>query len=217
MSEERQWRREVASTKVQVRWPTILLLEHGDTDFTGVGDADQIHGTKHDRPLIAKGRRQAELAAEKIADYDVASLEHSPMLRSKQTAEYVEKATGVKAVPNEALLPWDSGVISGMTHGAAKEWIAYYVKNPGKVIREGEAYGDWWDKFSKGLRVKMKEAEKTPGQVHVLGVHSSEVTAAPAIIKGDPAQVLNERLPGSGQIAALEKKGGRWRFIPRFA
>src|SRR5579863_518679 len=103
-----------------------------------------------------------------------------------------------------------------MTHKASKDLIAYYVRNPHKEIPNGESYGDWYEEYSTELRKKMKEAEKTPGRGHVLGVHSSEVSTAPAIIKGDPAEMLEEQLPGPGQIAALEKRGGRWRFIKKF-
>jgi broad specificity phosphatase PhoE len=202
--------------KIKVRWPTVFLIEHGDTDFAGSGDEDRIHGVKYDLPLTAKGREQMERTAEKIADYDVASLQHSPMLRSQQSAKIIADAIGVKAVPNKALLPWDSGFASGMTHGAAKDLVEYYVKNPHKVIPEGQAYGEWWDTFQRDMAQTLKKAEKTPGQVHVRAVHSSEVTAAPAIIKGDPAQVLNQRAPTSAQVAALEKRGGRWRFISRW-
>jgi broad specificity phosphatase PhoE len=203
--------------KIRVHAPTIFLIEHGDTEFAASGEADRIHGTKFDLPLTSEGRKQMERAAEIIAEYEVASLEHSPMLRSTQSAAIIARALGMKAVPNEALKPWDSGFVSGMTHGAAKDLIEYYVKNPGKVIRDGEAYGEWWDRFQRDMAKTLKLAEKTPGKVHVRAVHSSEVTAAPAIIKGDPAQVVKERLPGSGQIAALEKRGGRWRFIPKWA
>ncbi len=204
-------------TKIRVHAPTVLLVEHGDTDFAGVGDADRIHGVKFDLPLTAEGRKQMERAAEIIADYDVASLEHSPMKRSTESAEIIGRAVGLKPIPQDALLPWDSGFVSGMTHGAAKELIEYYVKNAQKVIRDGQAYGEWWDAFQRDMMATMKKAEKTPEQVHVRAVHSSEVTAAPAIIKGDPAQVVSARLPSAGQISALEKRGGRWRFIPKFA
>jgi broad specificity phosphatase PhoE len=202
--------------KIRVNWPTVLLIEHGDTEFAGSGDSDRIHGVKFDLPLTSKGRAQMENAAEKLADYDVATLEHSPMLRSKQSADILAKVAEVKPVPNDALLPWDSGFASGMTHGAAKELIEFYVRNPEKTIRDGQPYGEWWDKFQRDMAKTLKLAEKTPGKVHVRAVHSSEVTAAPAIIKGDPAQFVDRRLPGSAQIAALEKRGGRWRFIPKW-
>lgn len=203
--------------KISVRNPTILLIEHGRTDFYGEGENDRIHGTKFDLPLTAEGREDAHHAAEILEDYDLASLEHSPMLRAKQTADIIARATGLKPEPNERLLPWDSGFASGMRHDAAKDIIAYYVRNPHKAIRDGQPYGDWYETYSAALRRKMKEAEETPGQAHVLGVHSSEVSTAPAVIKGDPAEMLDEQLPGPGQVAALEKRGGRWRFIRKFA
>jgi broad specificity phosphatase PhoE len=203
--------------KIKVPGPLVFLVEHGNTEFAATGDEDRIHGVKFDLPLTAEGRKQMERAAEIIADYDVASLEHSPMKRSTQSAAIISRAIGMKAVPNEALLPWDSGFASGMTHGAAKELVEYYVKNPEKVIRDGQAYGEWWERFQRDMIATLKKAEKTPGQIHVRAVHSSEVTAAPAIIKGDPARVVDARMPGPGQIAALEKRGGRWRFIPKYA
>lgn len=211
----------MSDAKIQVRWPTVLLIEHGDTDFAGSGDEDRIHGTKFDLPLTEKGRQQMRRTAEILADYDVASLKHSPMLRSEQSAGILGDATEVEPEEEEALLPWDSGFASGMTHGAAADIVEYYVKNPDKVIRDGEAYGDWWETFSRYMAKRLKEAKKTKGEnglyrVLVDGVHSSEVTAAPAIIKGEPAQVLNQRMPGPGQIAGLEERGGRWRFIPKY-
>lgn len=138
------------------------------------------------------------------------------MLRSKQTADIIGKKIGKTPVPNKGLLPWDSGFASGMTHGAAKDLIEYYVKNPTETIRGGQPYDDWWEAFSAALRKKLTDAEKTPGKVHVLGVHSSEVTAAPAVIRGNPADMLDARLPGSGQIAAIEKRGGQWKFRDKF-
>ena len=202
--------------KIAVQNPTVLLVEHGETEFSAPGDDDRIHGVKYDLPLVPKGKAQAEKAANIIADYDVASLEHSPMLRSRQTAEIIGRKIGLAPKPNKGLTPWDSGFASGMTHGAAKDLVEYYVKNPTETIRSGQPYDDWWETYSSALRKKLTDAEKTPGKVHVLGVHSSEVSAAPAVLQGDPAMVLKQRLPRSGQIAALVKRGGQWKFQAEF-
>lgn len=203
--------------KRRLPWPVVLLAEHGETEFSASGDEDRIHGTKFDLPLTEEGHKQAARTAKKISEYDVASLEHSPLLRATQTAKAIEKETGVKAVPNKGLLPWDSGFLSGMTHGSAKELIRYYVKNSDETVRDGEPYSQWWAAYSKTIRKKLSDAEKTPGKVHVLGVHSSEVSAAPAVIRGDDADLLDEKLPRSGQIAALIKRGGQWKFMPEFS
>lgn len=202
------------NTKKQFDQPTVLLVEHGSTEFSAAGDDDKIHGVKFDLPLTAKGRKEVEPAAKLLAGYDIATLEHSPMRRSTETAKMISDATGVKPVPREGLLPWDSGFASGMTHGAAKDIVEYYVEHPRRAIRGGQPYGEWWDAFTIEMLDTMKRAKDTPTQAHVRGVHSSEITAAPAIIKGDPAAVLDERLPGPGKISALMLAGKRWQFVP---
>lgn len=203
-------------TRKRFNQPTVLLVEHGSTDFSAPGDDDKIHGIKFDLPLTDRGRKEVDPAAKLLKDYSIATLEHSPMRRSAETSRIIGQAIGVKPVPRPGLLPWDSGFVSGMTHGAAKDIVEYYVEHPKRPIRDGEPYGDWWDAFTAEMLDTLKRAKETPNQAHVRGVHSSEVTAAPAIIKGDPALVLDQRLPGAGKISALMLQGRRWQFIPEW-
>lgn len=203
-------------SKKRFAQPTVLLVEHGSTDFSAPGDADRIHGVKFDLPLTERGRKEVEPAAKLLSGYDIATIEHSPMKRSAETSRMIAEATGVKPVPKDGLLPWDSGFVSGMTHGAAEDIVEYYVEHPNRAIRDGQPYGDWWNTFSYEMLDTLKRAKQTPEQAHVRGVHSSEVTAAPAIIKGDPALVLDERLPGPGKISALMLKGRHWQFVPEW-
>jgi broad specificity phosphatase PhoE len=199
--------------------PTVLLVEHGSTEFSAPGDEDRIHGTKYDLPLTARGHMEVQPAANKIGKYEVESLEHSPMKRSAETARMISHATGVKPIPKENLRPWDSGFASGMTHGAASNIIEYYVNNPKRAIRDGEPYGDWWEMFSREMLDTLKRAREAGDDgygAHVRGVHSSEITAAPAIISGDPAGFVDRRLPGPGKISALMFRNKRWDFIPEW-
>lgn len=202
--------------KKQFRQPTVLLVEHGSTEFSATGDEDRIHGTRFDLPLTGRGRQEVAPTAKLLADYDIATLEHSPMKRSTETAQIISAAIGVKPVPVEALKPWDSGYASGMTHGAAKDIVEYYVTHPMRAIRDGEPYGEWWDIYSTEMLDTLKRAKETPEQAHVRGMHSSEITAAPAIINGDPADVLEEQLPRAGKISAVMLDGRRWKFIPEW-
>lgn len=189
-------------------------MEHGSTEFSAPGDDDRIHGVKFDLPLTARGRKEVQPAAKLLSQFDIASLEHSPMKRSTETARMIGDSTGVNPVPRDGLMPWDSGFASGMTHGAAQDIVEYYVTHPKRAIRDGQPYGEWWDTYSTEMLDTLKRAKNTPKQAHVRGVHSSEIAAAPAIIDGDPAEVLDERLPGPGKISALMHDGKRWRFIP---
>jgi broad specificity phosphatase PhoE len=205
------------ASKKQFDNPTLLLVEHGETEFSGDSDkTERIHGTKYDLPLTREGHNQAADVADKLKDYDIASVKTSPMKRAKETAEYISDATGVPAEPDDGMKPLDAGYLSGMTHEASKARIEYYVKNPHKQIPDGQSYGDWWDTASERMQHRLKEVEKTPDQAHVDVLHSSEIASMPNIIKGDPPTIWGRQIPTSGKVSAVEKKGGKWRFTPNW-
>ena len=207
--------------KKQFENPTLLLVEHGETEFTDSGENDRIHGTKYDLPLTVRGHQQANKAAEALAPFDIGSLKHSPMKRSTETAGYVGKAVGQEPEKDEGLMPLDSGYMSGMTHKAAHRRIEYYVKNPDKPIPGSDgSYGDWWDTASNRMAKRLKETaalHNDTGQGAVDVLHSSEIASMPAIIRGDPPSMwASKQVPGPGKISAVEKHGGKWHFTPNW-
>src|SRR6266436_2402493 len=128
--------------KKQFANPTLLLIEHGQTEFAGeTPSQERIHGIKYDLPLTREGHNQAQASADKLKGHDIASLKTSPMQRAKETAEYISDTTGQKAEVDEDLKPLDAGYLSGMTHATSKARMEYYVKNPHKEIPGGEKYG----------------------------------------------------------------------------
>ena len=201
--------------KKQFDYPTLLLVEHGETEFTGSTDrTDRIHGTKYDHPLTLEGHRQAAAVAEKLKDYDIASLNSSPQLRAKETAEHISKTTGVTAKEDDDLKPLDAGYLSGMTHDNAKRRMEYYVKNPHKEIPGGQAYGEWFDNASNRMARRLKETQSAPeGKANVDVLHSSEIASMPNIIKGEGPSVWSRQIPGPGRISAVVKRNGKWSFV----
>ncbi len=200
--------------KTQFDHPTLLLVEHGETEFTGNSDrTDRIHGTKHDLSLTLEGHRQAAAVAEKLKDYDIASLKSSPQARAKETAEHISKETGVPVEEDDDLKPLDAGMLSGMTHENAKRRMEYYVKNPHKEIPGGQAYGEWFDNASNRMARRLKETERTPDRANVDVLHSSEIASMPNIIKGEGPSIWTRQVPGPRRISAVVKRGGKWNFI----
>ncbi len=203
----------MAAEKKQFENPTLLLVEHGETEFAGTdAKSERIHGTKYDLPLTREGHNQAQQAADKLEGHDIASLKTSPMKRAKETAEYISDTIGQKAEVDEDLKPLDAGYLSGMTHATSKARMEYYVKNPHKEIPGGETYGGWWDMASNRMAKRLREAEKTPGQAHIDVLHSSEIASMPSIIKGEGPTITSRHIPGSGNISAVVKQGGKWQF-----
>lgn len=87
----------------------VLLVRHGLTPTTGKvlpGRAPGLH-------LSDSGRAQAERVAERVAPVKPAALYTSPLERARETAEPTERATGLTASVEPALLECDFGDWTG--------------------------------------------------------------------------------------------------------
>ena len=89
---------------------TVLLVRHGQTPTTGKvlpGRAKGLH-------LADEGRRQAEVAAQRIAELSkVDAVYSSPLERAKETAAPIAKALGLKTKIDRGLFECDFGDWTG--------------------------------------------------------------------------------------------------------
>jgi phosphohistidine phosphatase SixA len=74
----------------------LFLVRHAHSD---PGDPDEL------RPLSAKGREQARELAEQLADVEPEAVLSSPLLRARETAEAIAKATSSPLRVDERLAP----------------------------------------------------------------------------------------------------------------
>lgn len=70
---------------------TILLIRHGETDWNRSG---QIMGD-HPVPLNHCGRKQAERVAALLRSQSLTALYSSPVVRARETAQYIADAIGL--------------------------------------------------------------------------------------------------------------------------
>ncbi len=89
----------------------LLLLRHGRTAWNSIGRA-QGHT---DVELDEVGHRQAAAVAPHLAALRPAALWSSDLTRARQTAGYLEGATGLSAKLDERLREFDVGARQGMT------------------------------------------------------------------------------------------------------
>lgn len=76
----------------------IVLLRHGEPDWTPGGGL-----SVEDASLTARGRRQAQAAAQRLAESAIDAIYVSPLRRAQETAEPLAKATGVTPVTIDGL------------------------------------------------------------------------------------------------------------------
>ena len=74
----------------------VYLVRHGETTHN-LENLVQDGTTE----LTSKGRLQADIVAKRVANLDFTNLIASDYLRALQTAEPIEKLTGIKVEPNE--------------------------------------------------------------------------------------------------------------------
>jgi 8-oxo-(d)GTP phosphatase len=78
--------------------PVLLFVRHADA-----GDRDDWDGDDAERPLDAKGRRQAEQLVARLEPYEVRRIVSSPFVRCVQTVEPLAAARGLDVETADAL------------------------------------------------------------------------------------------------------------------
>jgi broad specificity phosphatase PhoE len=112
----------------QGRARRVILVRHGQTAWNAEGRA-QGHA---DVGLDATGRSQAEAMSPVVAGYDPALLVTSDLARARETAAFLEKATGLTAVEDQRWREYDLGERTGLT-------LAEFGD------RMGVEFDGWWD------------------------------------------------------------------------
>ncbi|MEY4137315.1 MAG: hypothetical protein RL205_1443 [Actinomycetota bacterium] len=99
---------------------TLLLARHGATDFSVEKRFSGIGGV--DKPLNGLGNAQAQALAREIAERGGADvIVASPLLRTRQTADYVSQAIGVPVEIDEGFAECGFGEWDGYTFSEVRE------------------------------------------------------------------------------------------------
>ncbi|MFV2121562.1 histidine phosphatase family protein [Streptomyces sp. Act-28] len=116
--------------------PRILLARHGQTEWSLLGR----HTGRTDIPLLAEGRRGAELLGERLRRGRWAGLtghevRTSPLVRARETCDLA--GFGDRAEEWDTLMEWDYGAYEGLTPDEIR------ASRPGWLIwRDGVPEGE---------------------------------------------------------------------------
>jgi probable phosphoglycerate mutase len=141
---------------------TVLLVRHGDNDFSGntlAGWTPGIH-------LNESGRRQAELLAGRLAKAQVRAIYSSPLERARETMEPLARRLGLEVHLCDALGEIRIG-----------EWT-------GRTFRELEE-DPVWQRFNR-----LRSTVRIPGGETMLEVQSRMVDALEEIRRSHPDSVV---------------------------
>ncbi|MGA9276675.1 MSMEG_4193 family putative phosphomutase [Ilumatobacter sp.] len=184
---------------------TILLVRHGQTPTTGKvlpGRATGLH-------LADEGRRQAEIAAERIAEIgSVAAVYSSPLERAKETAAPISKALGLRTKVDRGLFECDFGDWTGKELkklNKLPEWRT--VQSAPSTFRfpNGESFTEMQTRMVSTLdRLRLQH----PGDTIVCVSHADTIKAAVAHALGTHIDLFQRIVISPASVSALTWHAG---------
>jgi len=95
----------------------IVLIRHGQTEW----NREERFRGRVDIDLDEMGFRQAEAAAQRIAQWEVAAIYSSPLKRALATAGIIAKRLGLSVEPLDGINDMDFGVWQGLSVSEVRE------------------------------------------------------------------------------------------------
>ena len=184
---------------------TMLLVRHGQTPTTGKvlpGRAKGLH-------LADEGRRQAEIAAERIAALkSVEAVYSSPLERAKETAAPISKALGLRTKVDRGLFECDFGDWTGKELSKLNklpEWKT--VQSAPSTFRfpNGESFTEMQTRMVSTLD---RLRQQHPGGTIVCVSHADTIKAAVAHALGTHIDLFQRIVISPASVSALTWHAG---------
>lgn len=121
----------------------VILVRHGETRWN---ETKRFQGIS-DIELSAKGRNQARSLARSLKDEPLKAIYTSPLIRARQTAEYIAQYHTCPIRVDEGLKELNQGQLEGITGDELRrdfpDFLTQWIKEPGTtVLPGGESLGD---------------------------------------------------------------------------
>ncbi|HTY40160.1 MAG TPA: class I tRNA ligase family protein [Candidatus Paceibacterota bacterium] len=181
--------------RMKAKW---FLVRHGETD---INKEHRSSGGGIDAPLNETGLAQARQTAADLKDQNIGLIVSSHLVRAKQTAEIIAKATGAPIIYEEDLMERHMGAMEGVHHDEVAKahpsfWTDYEYKGAGN-----ESYRELETRVARAFKkLKIEHGHKNVvivshgGSMRVLFKHlrnlePSEALARALIPNGQPFEL----------------------------
>ncbi|MBS1672846.1 MAG: histidine phosphatase family protein [Actinobacteria bacterium] len=174
----------------------IYLVRHGEHQ-------DAEHGLS-DGPLSPRGRRQAELIADRLSGLPLDAIWHSPLLRAAETARAIsERIPSVEAEPSALLFDC---VPTGVTEDTPAAFESFFGSVTDAEIEAGRAQmGDAVNEF----------LVRKPGDVHeVLITHNFVISwFVREVLEAPEWRWMTLNQANCGLTVLTQKQGRPWSLL----
>lgn len=150
----------------------LILVRHGETEW----NAQRRYQGQTDIPLSALGKRQAELAAERLAGRKIDAVYASDLKRAWETATAIAEKNDLGILPEPRLREMKFGLLEGLTfeEGQAKypDMIAAWMEDYNQPPEGGERL----DAFTARIVSLLDELKgKHDGEIVLLVAHGGSL------------------------------------------
>jgi 2,3-bisphosphoglycerate-dependent phosphoglycerate mutase len=187
----------------------LILVRHGKTVLNSLDDSEKLRGWL-DVPLNDEGLEEAEMTARQVSQYPVAAIYCSDLLRARQTAAAIARATKLGVISTSELRPWNVGSLAGKQVSTILDELQQLELDPDRPAPDGESFLQFYDRYSLKLRELLKIADRSSGCI-VAVTHVRNLLAAPTILKGgDKTKIPVRGGAKTGALMWVRKSGGKW-------
>lgn len=177
-----------------------MLVRHGSTPWT---DPERLYQGRVDVPLSEAGRAQALRLGELLAAGGLTQVWHSPLARTRETAEVIAAAGGAPCRPDPRLVELSFGGWEGRSHAEVRReepeaHARHYADVLGGTPPGGEPVASLLERLSRFLEERWAEAA---GRTAVV-THEGVIRAAAVLCGLIPLQGFYDFRPPPG--SALE-------------
>jgi probable phosphoglycerate mutase len=188
--------------EAESRDATLLLVRHGETVWN---DEGRVQGQKNS-PLTDRGRRQNELAAERLARTKVDALYASDLGRARETAETIASRLGIDIKQGSALRERNFGVLEGQTSDeAARTQGAWFLSWQADRLQHAPPAGESQpDMAQRVMQVLRAIAKAHPGQTVAVATHGGPIKSAIYDILRIPLSLWGLTWVANGSITTIK-------------
>ena len=186
----------------------IHLIRHGEVHNPGA----VIYGRLPHFRLSDRGHQMAAAAAEELKSQKrpVGKIFASPLLRTRESAEHVEKAFGVEAKTDERLIePWNKfeGRKLGGAHIVLRPHLFYHLRNPKRP-----SWGEPFEEIAARMLESMDHAwNSVPDGDVVLVSHQLPIEMVHRKLSGKKLpHNPRKRRTALSSVTSFERNGNDW-------
>jgi broad specificity phosphatase PhoE len=186
----------------------IHLIRHGEVHNPGA----VIYGRLPHFRLSDRGHQMAAAAAAelKVQKRQVGRIFASPLLRTRESAEHVEKAFGLDATTDERLIePWNKfeGRKLGAKYIALRPHLIYHLRNP-----QRPSWGEPFEEIAARMLESMEHAwNSVPDGDVVLVSHQLPIEMVHRKLRGQKLpHNPRKRRTALSSVTSFERNGNDW-------